>query len=98
MILIERRWHELQNRNIGHSIRNFVIPPLSELPLLLLPLFTFGQMSRQERNCVFVCFLKIPISLQPDGVNLLYLKLRLFDLTELIGLDILGLRHWVAKI
>ena len=75
MILIERRWHELQNRNIGHSIRNFVIPPLSELSLLLLPLFTFGQMSRQERNCVFVCFLKIPISLQPNVLDLRYLNL-----------------------
>jgi len=40
----------------------------------------------------------IPISLQPEGVNLLYFKLSLFDLTEFIVWNILGIRHCVAKI
>ena len=39
----------------------------------------------------------IPTSVQPDGINLWYFKLRLFDLIE-IDLNISGLRHWVAKI
>ena len=40
----------------------------------------------------------MPISLQPGGVGLWYFKLTLFDLTEFIGWNILGLRHWVAQI
>ena len=36
--------------------------------------------------------------LKPDGVNLLYFKLRLFDLKTLIVCNIKGLRYWVAKI
>ena len=40
----------------------------------------------------------ILISLQPDGVNLWYFKLRLLDLTEIIVWNVYGLRHWVEKI
>ena len=36
--------------------------------------------------------------MQPDGVNLWYSKRRLVDLTEIIVLNVKGLRHWVAKI
>ena len=36
------------------------------------------------------------IELEPDGVNLCYFKLRLFDLTEFIVWKIKG--HWVLKI
>ena len=36
--------------------------------------------------------------LQPDGLNLLYFKLRPFDLTELIVRNTKDLRHPVAKI
>ena len=53
-----------------------------------------------QRNWVFAMnsnFL-ISISLQPDGVNLRYVNLRLIDLTEFIVWNISGLRHWVAKI
>ena len=39
----------------------------------------------------------ISISWRPDGANLWYFKLRLFDLTEFIVWNIKGLRHWVAK-
>ena len=42
--------------------------------------------------------LLIPISLQPDVVNLWYFKLRLFDLTEFIVWNIKGLHHQFAKI
>ena len=40
----------------------------------------------------------IPISLEPDGVNLSYLKLYAFDLTEFIVWNIYDRQHWVAKI
>ena len=43
-----------------------------------------------QRNSVFDTnsnFL-IPISIQPNGVNLWYFKLRLFDLTDFIVLDV----------
>ena len=36
---------------------------------------------------------RIPISLQPDSVNLLYSKLRLFGLIEVIVWNIKGLQH-----
>ena len=35
----------------------------------------------------------IPISIEPDGVNLKYFKLRLFKISS-----IKGLQHWTAKI
>ena len=40
----------------------------------------------------------VPITLQPDGANLSYLKFRLFDLIEFIVWNIKGLRHCVTKI
>ena len=43
-------------------------------------------------------FFEIPISLQPDNVNLRYFKLRLFDITACIVWNIKGLWHFVAKI
>jgi len=36
--------------------------------------------------------------MQPDGVNLWYFKLRLFNKTGFIVLNIKGLQHWTAKI
>ena len=39
----------------------------------------------------------IPLSLQTDGVKLLYFKLRLFDLPEFLVWYILGLRHLAAN-
>ena len=52
-----------------------------------------------QRNWVFATNLNFltPISLQPDGVNLWYFKLRLFDLTELIVWNIKGLEKRVAN-
>jgi len=38
------------------------------------------------------------LSLQPNGVNLWYFKLRLFDRTNFVVWNIQGLRHWVAQI
>ena len=54
----------------------------------------------QQRNWVFVTNsnFKIPISFQPDSVNLWYFKLRLFCLTEFIVWNIKGLLHHFAKI
>ena len=50
-----------------------------------------------KRNWVFVTnsFFLIPISLEPNDVNLRYFKLILFDLTEV---NVKGLRHWFLKI
>ena len=42
--------------------------------------------------------LLIPISLQPNGVNFWYFKLRLFGIAEHRVWNISGLRNWVAKI
>jgi len=39
-----------------------------------------------------------PISLQPDGVDLWYFKLRLYDLPEFIVWNIKGLGKRVAKL
>jgi len=53
-----------------------------------------------QRNWVFATnsnFLT-PIASQPDGVNLWYFKLKLFDLKELIVWNIKGLGEWVAKL
>ena len=36
-------------------------------------------------NCVGIYFILIPISLKPDGFNLLYFKLGLFNLGEFKG-------------
>ena len=36
--------------------------------------------------------------MQPDGVNLGYFKLRLYNKTGFIVLNIKGLQHWTAKI
>ena len=57
-----------------------------------------GQLS--QRNWVFATNLHFltSISLQPDGVLLWYFNLRLFDLTELIVLNIKGLGKRVAKL
>ena len=55
---------------------------------------------RLERNWVFATnstFL-IPISLQPDNLNLWYFKLTLFNPTAFIVWNIKGLPHWVATI
>ena len=60
----------------------------------------FVNIQNMKRNWVFVTnsdFL-IPIFFPRDGVNLWYLKLRFFQLTEFIVWNIWGLRHWVAKI
>ena len=54
----------------------------------------------QQKNWVFASnsdFL-IPISLQTDGVNPWYFKLRSFDLTEFVVWNIWGLRHGVSNI
>ena len=41
----------------------------------------------------------LPISLQLDGVNLWFFKVRLFDLTEFFSLKYQrSVQHWVAKI
>ena len=40
----------------------------------------------------------IPVSQQPDGVNLQYFKLSLCDLKEFIVWNIKDLPHWIAKI
>ena len=40
----------------------------------------------------------MPKSLQPDGVIILYFKLRHFDLSETIVYNIMGLQHRVAQI
>ena len=53
------------------------------------------------RNWVFATTrsnLLIPISLQPDGDNIWYFKLKLFALIEIKVWIIWGLRHWVVKI
>ena len=39
-----------------------------------------------------------PKSFQPDGENIWYFKLGLFDLIEFIAWNIKGLKYWVAKI
>ena len=39
-----------------------------------------------------------PYTLQPDGVNFQYFKLKLFDQTKFIVWNILGIWLWVAKI
>ena len=36
--------------------------------------------------------------MQPDGVNIWYFKVKLFDLTELFVQYIKGIRHWAEKI
>jgi len=58
------------------------------------------NLKKIQRNWVFATNsnLLIPISLQPDGANLWYFKLRLFYLKVLIVWNIEGLRHWVTKI
>ena len=53
-----------------------------------------GSLSKLCLKLKFIIF----ISLQPNFVNFWYFKLRLFDLTEITFWNILGLRHWVAKI
>ena len=54
----------------------------------------FEDDSLHATNSDFLIF----ISLKPNGVNLWYFKLILFDLTELIVWNIKGLRHWNLKI
>ena len=58
------------------------------------------QLTKFKRNWVFGThsYFLIPISLQPDYLNLKYFKLRLFNLTEFTVWNISGLQHWVAKI
>ena len=76
--------------------------------IYLFPLWYFSSSrhtctiswSSWQRNSVFATnsnFL-IPISLQPDVVNLWYFKLCMFDLTEFIFWHIQGLPHLVEKI
>ena len=59
-----------------------------------------GTFISKERNWVFAKNLNFltPISLQPDGVNLWYFKLRLFELQALIVWNIKGLGKRVAKL
>ena len=54
----------------------------------------------RERNWVFASDLNVllPSSLQPDGVNLCYFKLKILDLTEFIVWNIKFLQHQVAEI
>ena len=53
-----------------------------------------------ERNLAFITNLDflIPMSLQPDDVNLRHFKLSLFDISEYMVCNIKGLRRRVEKI
>jgi len=54
----------------------------------------------RQRNWVFAknSTFEIPISFNPDDLNLWYFKLTLFNLTAFIVWTIKGLQHWVATI
>ena len=52
----------------------------------------------KSKEIEFLPQTQITISLQPDGVNRWYFKIRLFDLTEFIVWNIKCLQHQVAKI
>ena len=58
--------------------------------------FVKSSVNPKKRN--FATNFLTHISLQPDGVDLCYFKLKLFDQTELIVWNISCLRLWVAKI
>ena len=58
--------------------------------------YEFKILKKFIKELCLVCF-PITLSLQPDGVNRWYFKLKLFDLTEYR--NIWGLQHrWVTKI
>ena len=61
--------------------------------------FKYLLLFSPKRNWVFATNSKfiIPISLEPNVVNLWYFKLTLFDLTEFIVWNVKGLRYKVAK-
>ena len=57
--------------------------------------FMYEEKMESKRNWVFATNSNsiIPISLQPDGVDLWYFKLKLFGLKWFIVWNIKGLRH-----
>ena len=57
--------------------------------------FMYEEKMESKRNWVFATNSNsiIPISLQPDGVDLWYFKLKLFGLKWFIDWNIMGLRH-----
>ena len=52
----------------------------------------------RKSNWILCSYLQFSVSMQPDGVNLWYFKLILFNLTELLVWNVSGVWHWVAKI